>query len=358
MSEVVASTDAELMDRVGILVLKIDDNDRVAACNGAASAIVGQVVDDETPLLDELVFRGGGGAGETSFAALLGGEVDRAVIRLANGQGRSTAVLFTTPVRLDDGTGPGLRVLAGMPVSDRQALRLDAEVSAKLGVLGSLAHHVVHELNQPLSVIRMAAGTTRRKLAMGDVDAGYLDDRLARIDQQCLKAAAIVDYMRVYVPRDHKSRVLHDIRHCVNNALQLIAPRFRTRNVVVNTALGEEELPLESNEMQLEPIFLGILDFIEKRTPDGGAGGVEVTAGHADGSAWISFEDACGPLDEAGMSRLFLRSDMPGSSALGMGLSLSRDLAREIGGDLEVGSSGVGLRYVVTLPLSESQPED
>ncbi len=358
MSEVVAGKDVELLDRAGIVVLKIDENDRVAECNGAATAIVGRIADDPGPLLDDLVFRGVGVTGESSFDALLGGDNDRAVIRLANGQGRSTAVLFAAPVRLDDVAGATLRVLAGMPISDRQALRLDAEVSAKLGVLGSLAHHVVHELNQPLSVIRMAAGTTRRKLAMGEVDAGYLDDRLARIDQQCLKAAEIVDYMRVYVPRDHKSRVLHDIRHCVNNALQLIAPRFRKRNVAVNASLGDDELPLESNEMQLEPIFLGILDFIEKRMPEGGAGVIEVAAGQTDEGAWISFEDACGPLDEEDMSRLFIRSDMPGSSALGMGLSLSRDLALEIGGDLEVGSTATGLRYVVTLPLSEPQPQD
>ncbi len=359
MREVEQSITGGLVDRLGIIVLAVDANGRVVEFNRTAAALPGLATDSPGGVpLEELVFHADGQVGVGSFARFLDGGRQHAVIRLSVGQGRSMAVLFGEPVALQGGTGEELRVLSGVPISDQQALRLDAEVSAKLGVLGSLAHHVVHELNQPLSVIRMATGTTRRKLAMGQADSRYLDDKLARIDEQCLKAAEIVEYMRVYVPRDHKSRVLHDIRRCVSNAIALITPRYRKRNVTLHAELGDVALPLEANEMQLEPIFLGVLDFVEKRISEGAGGSVEVVAANVGEVAQIRFEDMSGALEAEAIEKLFVRSDMPGASALGMGLSLSRDLARESGGDLEISNAPMGLRFVVTLPLSEPQTEE
>jgi phosphoglycerate-specific signal transduction histidine kinase len=57
---------------------------------------------------------------------------------------------------------------------------------------------VAHELNQPLNVIRMAAGNSRRKISKGTANSEYLNDILDRIEDQTARAAAIIDDMRMF----------------------------------------------------------------------------------------------------------------------------------------------------------------
>ncbi len=67
--------------------------------------------------------------------------------------------------------------------------------SSKLATLGEMATSVAHELNQPLNVIRMAAGNSRRRVSKGTADPEYLNDKLKRIEEQTARAAAIL-YLR------------------------------------------------------------------------------------------------------------------------------------------------------------------
>jgi C4-dicarboxylate-specific signal transduction histidine kinase len=57
---------------------------------------------------------------------------------------------------------------------------------------------IAHELNQPLNVIRMAAGNSRRKISKGTADLEYLNAKLERVEEQTLRAAAIIDHMRMF----------------------------------------------------------------------------------------------------------------------------------------------------------------
>jgi signal transduction histidine kinase len=243
---------------------------------------------------------------------------------------------------------PGLARLVAMPLP----ITIDPEHSVKLGLLGDLAHHVVHELNQPLSVIRMALGTARRKLRVpGDIDVALLEAKLDRIDAQCMRAAAIAETLRVFVPRDRGHEVSLDIERAIQNALSMCAPVFRKLNVSMDAKV-DAAFQVRGNEMHLEPALLCILGEIHDR--------MEEVVRHADTAA-LKVTIATRSVDD-GYVEIVIR-DNAGVAAegidqaravsalsLGMGIATAAEIARELHGRLEQEATTEGMIYRVVLP--------
>ncbi len=227
----------------------------------------------------------------------------------------------------------------------------DAGQDAKLAALGQLAHHVVHELNQPLSVIRMAIGTARRKLSVGDeVDADFIDAKLERIDSQCVRAAAIVEYLRVFVPRNRAIDVQLDVNRAVENAVGMTVPKFRKLNSNLETRLGKA-CRVMGNEMHIEPALLCVLGEIHDRLQATGGGrpaNVDVhTAPVGDDRVEIVVSDSAG-------ARAAAAGEAGSSITLGMGIDLARELVAELGGTLDAIPGESGMTYRISLPVTNA----
>jgi|GraSoiStandDraft_51_1057287.scaffolds.fasta_scaffold542279_2 two-component system cell cycle sensor histidine kinase/response regulator CckA len=61
---------------------------------------------------------------------------------------------------------------------------------------GSKLADLAHELNQPLNTIRMAAENALERLRSGRADTAYLENKLAAIVDQTVRAAELVRELR------------------------------------------------------------------------------------------------------------------------------------------------------------------
>src|SRR5690606_27699681 len=222
--------------------------------------------------------------------------------------------------------------------------------SAKLHVLGDLAHHVVHEINQPLSVMRMAIGTTRRKLQQSPVpDVAFVDSKLERLDQQCTRAAAITETLRMFVPRDRDRWVRLSVNRAIDNAVRMASPVFRMRNVLLEPVL-DRDCEITGNEMHLEPALLCVLGHVHGRLgagDEGAAPRVDILSRRDGDEVEIVIEDDAGAGD---VEQFDMEKGSP--LVLGMNLALAHELARELGGRLETGSTEAGARYRFRFPVA------
>ncbi len=315
--------DVEPFDGLAAMVFGIDADGIVRSVNEAAAAALGRSRADVV------------GTRFGEFARADTGAVT--VFDTADGARLSAVVARSTSAP------DGLQWLTAIPVGPP-----DENQDAKLAALGGLAHHVVHELNQPLSVIRMAIGTTRRRLtAGGEIDAGFIDSKLERMDSQCVRAAAIVECMRVFVPRNRTLNVALEVNRAVENAVAMTAPRFRKLNVEVGLQLGDAVQVL-GNEMHIEPALLCVLGEIHDRVAAAGherpAGVTVRTAAVGSELVEIVLSDAAGPSTAD--------ASAPSSVSLGMGRTLAESLAVELGGRLDVSPGDAGMTYRFSLPAS------
>lgn len=316
--------DADPFDGIAAMVFGVDADGVVRSVNAAAIEALGRSRADlvGSPF-DDFAVPGDGGM--TLFATAAGDRVPALVARSGS-------------------AGEGVELVTAISVESPP----DDTQDAKLAALGGLAHHVVHELNQPLSVIRMAIGTTRRRLSSGgELDAEFIDAKLERIDTQCVRAAAIVECMRVFVPRNRKLTVSLDVNRAVENAVAMTAPRFRKLNVEIGMELGDAARVV-GNEMHIEPALLCVLGEIHDRVAASGgdrSAGVKIRTGTSGNDfVEILLADAAGaPTGDAAWAS---------AMSLGMGRALAESLAVELGGRLDCSPVDDGMHYRFILPAS------
>jgi two-component system, sensor histidine kinase len=162
--------------------------------------------------------------------------------------------------------------------------------------------------------------------------------------------------------------VLHDsainLQRLVEDVAQLMRVQADERGLTM-TAVLEPSLPawVVGDGTRIKQILFNLLNNAVKFTP---AGHVRLEAGCSgseDGRAHVYFEvvDTGIGMDEATQARLFRRFE-PGDSRLsrrfggtGLGLEISRNLARLMGGELVATSRlGEGSRFLLTLPLPQA----
>ena len=226
--------------------------------------------------------------------------------------------------------------------------------ASKLATLGEMATSVAHELNQPLNVIRMAAGNSRRRMAKGTADTDYLTDKLERIEGQTARAAAIIEHMRMFGRKAKEHPEAVDPRAVVTNALDLMGEQLRLAGIEIVTDFLEDCPFVLGHPIQMEQVILNLLTNASDAMA-GRPGAARITLGvfEDEGSVRITSEDTGGGIREDVISRIFepfyTTKDM--GKGTGLGLSVSYGIVRDMDGSIIAENIQGGARFTITLPV-------
>jgi signal transduction histidine kinase len=150
---------------------------------------------------------------------------------------------------------------------------------------------------------------------------------------------------------DLGSVALRDITHGV---VPMIAPQAHAKQLSVTTPCACD-CRANADRSKVEQILLNLLSNAVKFTEAGGS--IAITCGSEGDRVWLSVRDTGTGIPASAFERIFSpfvqvgRSLASPKEGAGLGLSISRELARAMGGDLTVESSeGVGSTFTLTLP--------
>ena len=226
--------------------------------------------------------------------------------------------------------------------------------ASKLATLGEMATSVAHELNQPLSIIRMAAGNTRRRMSKNTAGPEYLIDKLERIEEQTSRAAAIIDHMRMFGREATEDPELIDPRSAVMNALDLMGEQLRLEGISVVTQLAEDCPSVLGHAIQMEQVVLNLLtnarDAMSERDGESKIT-LRVFSDHKD--VHIISEDTGGGIAEEALPRIFepFYTTKEMGKGTGLGLSVGYGIVRDMDGTIRAENIGDGARFSITLPF-------
>lgn len=287
-------------------------------------------------------------------------EVDDELLWRADGSG-FPAEIRLQPVR-HDGEIVGA-VVTFTDITERRRKEAEMIQASKLSTLGEMTTAVAHELNQPLSVIRMAAERVLDMLEGEDVDRNFLSERMARIASQIERAGAIIDHMRIFGRPAEDKKESFDPRETVEKALSLMGEQLRLKDIEVRTVVPETCLPVVGSEVQLEQVLLNLLanarDAIEARFAQLGephhrprAIIVKVASSEAKKLVRISVRDTGGGIPDPLMERIFepFVTTKEKGKGTGLGLSISRGIVARMGGGIEARNLSGGAQFTITLP--------
>jgi PAS domain S-box-containing protein len=303
--------------------------------------------------------------GDMLAQALQGVETENYEFSLLSKSGKKIDILLNSTTRRNV-TGEIVGVVGfGKDITELNRIQHGQEVerkkaadilfqSSRLTTLGEMSTSVAHELNQPLNVIRMAAGNIRRKLSKGIIDPQHLNDKLLRIEEQTARAAAIIVHMRMFGREATELAESIDPRAVVVNALDLVGEQLRLAGIEVVTVLAEDCGYVVGHAIQMEQVILSLLtnarDAIEE-SEDRAKITLQVFEG--DKVVCITIQDTGGGIASDVLGRIFepFYTTKEIGQGAGLGLSVSYGIVRDMKGTIIAENIDDGARFTITLPM-------
>ena len=236
---------------------------------------------------------------------------------------------------------------------------LRALAAGKLAVLGELAAGIAHELNQPLAVIRAAAGNgVIISERMGEIP---LREKFARIDAQVGRAGRIV---QTILQLGHSTTTPEDrfsVLRAMNAAFGLVGHQYKLASIELQLDIAlSSDVQAKGDATLLEIALLNILlnardAFSDQKPVDQRR--VLVSAWFDGQSVEITVSDNAGGISETVLQRIFtafVTSKAPGKGT-GLGLAMSRRAIAQMGGSIQATNKGQGAQFRITLPAEQSR---
>jgi signal transduction histidine kinase len=283
-------------------------------------------------------------------------------------------MLAALPVRLVPGTVPAPETAETSPVALSLAVAWGCVLlaAAAVGLLlwgtvalserrGDFVSAVTHELRTPLTTFRMYS----EMLAEGMVtDEGKRRRYLATLRVEALRLSHLVENVLAYA-RLERGRVQRRVEivpvgDLVARLRDRLAERAaQARMELVIEAPDDNGLAVKADASAVEQIVFNLVDNACKYAAAATDKRIHLVAGRADGGAVLKVCDHGPGISAADARRLFRpfskSSQEAANSApgVGLGLALSRRLARDMGGDLrlELQPAG-GACFVLSLPCA------
>ncbi len=248
-------------------------------------------------------------------------------------------------------------IFFGLDMTKRKEAEAQLIQASKLATVGEMATGVAHEVNQPLNVIRMAAGNALRKITKdnAEIDLEYLKAKLQRIGEQTERAASIIDHLRMFGRRADESPAPMNINTCVASALDMMGEQLRLNNILVVVDIPDEPILVMGHQILFEQVLLNLLsnarDAILAKSSSGQMK-IYIAVKMVGNKVWLSMEDTGGGIPDKLLYRVFdpFFTTKEVGKGTGLGLSVSYGIVNEMGGMFNVSNSAEGAEFTIILP--------
>jgi signal transduction histidine kinase len=219
---------------------------------------------------------------------------------------------------------------------------------------------VTHELRTPLTTFRLYTQMlSDGMVASEEKRAEYVNTLRVESDRLAHLVENVLAYSRIERGRGGGRRASVTARELLERVRQRLADRATQAGKVleVNTGSMPENLVLNTDISAVEQILFNLVDNACKYSANATDERIQLHVETQNGKALLRFRDFGPGIGKQQLRRLFQPFSKSASEAavtapgVGLGLSLSRRLAREMGGDLKIDSSVKdGAAFVLMLP--------
>jgi signal transduction histidine kinase len=246
--------------------------------------------------------------------------------------------------------------LLTLDLEAEQELRKTAqtlEYAQRLSNVGHMVASINHELNQPMSSIKMLAETTIELLGMG-----RQEEAQANIQVMHKLSSRLVDLtskLAAFPAQANKDNPSVNVAHAVTEALSVLRSRLAKTPCQIVHALPD--LEVVAAEGQLVRVLANLLNNALDALESSAQRVIRIEAKFENETVNLTVSDNGPGITDSVRERLFqpFFSTKAAGQGLGLGLALSRDVVREMHGDLVAGTApGGGAMFCITLPLANS----
>ena len=248
--------------------------------------------------------------------------------------------------------------------AEERSRDLQAELAHahRLSLMGEMASGLAHELNQPLTAIRLYAKGCVRRLRSGE---GTRDEILAAMDHlsaQVLRAGEIVGWIRSFVRKKQPRTSSVNVNAMVREAIDLLSNEGRNQHIAVKLDLSHGLPRVEADKIEIQQIILNLTrNSMEAINEDGcRPANITIHTSKSDNDAVeVTVQDTGPGMAPEVIERAFDSFFTTKPHGMGLGLSICRSMVEAHGGQLWASSKeGVGTTFHFTLPTAKEERHD
>lgn len=256
-------------------------------------------------------------------------------------------------VRLPAGHHDEMGQLAAHFNEMTRVLRARAEEQGRFAAAGELLAGVAHEVNNPLMAI---AGVAELRRQHDELPADVRGD-FDQIVRQARRAGRLLSGLLRFVRAGGTEPERVDLNAVLQSAADLVSFQFPVNEIVLDTQLDPALPPVVGNAARVEQVFVNLLanavDALRLVPPPRR---IVVKSGARHGWVYLAVSDTGPGIPPEIAQRLFLPFvSTKGPRGTGLGLYISRQILREMGGELLLAPSDQGTRFVVRLPAASEE---
>jgi C4-dicarboxylate-specific signal transduction histidine kinase len=235
---------------------------------------------------------------------------------------------------------------------------------ARVLTMGELAASIAHEVNQPLAAVVTNADAALRWLAADPPNLGEAREALARISQDGNRASQVIRRIRAFLKKGDGQAAPLDINEAIQDAVTIARGELVKSRVALRLDLSSQLPPVVGDRIQLQQVVLNLV-----------MNGTEALSATAEGSrelvvtsrniagpeghpaVLVAVRDSGAGIKPEDMNRMFDAFFTTKATGMGMGLSMSRSIVEDHGGNLwATPNQGLGLTVQFTLPAERGDP--
>jgi PAS domain S-box-containing protein len=360
-----------ILDSAAEAIFGVDTEGRCTFCNQACLRILGYQSDQALlgRNMHELVQQAEGSARPHSpmtqvLQTGLGVHFDEEVLRKADGTSFPAEWWCFPQLKGDDVVGAvvGFSDITQRKQAEERAAMLRDELAHlnRVGMLSALTAALAHEINQPLTAIRVNAEAGLILLASKQPPLHEIGAALSEIRNDNQRAADVLRQVRTLLRKDTTGVERVEINSTVGDVVKLIGNSAARRGICIDAELAAETRPVRGDRIQVQQVVLNLLmnacDAVEQNEKPNRRVSLKTTAG--DGAMVVQIRDTGVGLSNDEIARVFEPFFTTKNDGTGLGLWISRTIVDAYGGTLVAArNSERGMTFSASFPYWDKLPE-
>jgi signal transduction histidine kinase len=221
--------------------------------------------------------------------------------------------------------------------------------SEKLASVGQLTAGIVHDVKNPLAVIKGLAEELHEEFGLDPTTR----DQLTTIRDSATMASTIVTDLLKFARQSTPEMYRRDIRETIHSSVRLTEYLTRKGGVEVTLDMADAPVMVTYDATQIEQVLINLINNAVQAMPHGGH--LRLSLGTAEGAIAIAVQDTGKGIPRENLPRIFdpFFTTKPEGEGTGLGLSVSYGIISSHGGQIDVESKvGVGTTFTLLLPVN------
>ena len=238
--------------------------------------------------------------------------------------------------------------------AEREQLLVELGQKHKMESVGTMATGIAHEINQPLSYIKIVFESFLRDLEEGNYDLAELEQDCLESLKQINRITIIINHLRIFGRGDALTFDAVDLQEVLRNTLILMANPMNQKNIEFKADLQENLPMVYGNGVKLEQVFINMLQNSVDALDGLPAGQITVSMRAENDHVNIEFIDNGEGIGDDALHKIFepFYTTKEVGKGTGLGLAIVYGISKEHNGNIEYLPGGKGSAFRLTLPVT------